>query len=178
MFFCEHRCRRAVCVSLRGFTSRSEIMRRAHPEPRRGFVLPLALFMLLVIALLAAILLEGAVQDLRAARGDLAGARAAAAAGSALTDLLGSRPDSTILVRPRGAVSVSVAGAGPETTTVTQQSLGAGTLRVTAAARIWSGGAHADALLLGFMRIVTDSAGPPGTLRYRHLPGWWWAPLP
>jgi Tfp pilus assembly protein PilX len=153
-------------------------MRLARPEPRRGFVLPLALFMLLVIALLAAALLEGAVQELRTARGDLAGARAAAAAGSALTDLIASRPDSALLALPRGSISTSVAIAGAETTAVTLQAMGAGTVRATTVARVWAGGARADASALGFVRIIPDSAGPPGSLRYRHLPGWWWAQLP
>ncbi len=150
----------------------------ARPDQRSGFVLPLALFMLLVIALLAAILLEGAVQELRTARGDVAGARAAAAAGSALTDLLASTPDSALLNRPRGSASTSIVVAGAETTSVTVEALGAGTVRVITAARVWSGGARADASALGFVRIITDSAGPPGSLRYRHLPGWWWAQLP
>jgi hypothetical protein len=153
-------------------------MRRARPDPRGGFVLPLALFMLMVIALLAAVLLEGAVQELRTARGDLAGARATGAAGSALTDFIASTPDSAVLNRPRGSLSTVVAIVGAETTSVTVQPLGAGTLRVVAAARVWSGGARADASALSFVRIVTDSAGPPGSLRYRHLPGWWWAQLP
>jgi hypothetical protein len=153
-------------------------MRRALPDRRAGFALPLALFVLLVIALLAAALLEGAVQELRTARGDVAAARAAGVAGSALTDLLGSRPDSALLGRPRGSASTYAIVAGAETTAVTVQSLGAGTVRVVAAARVWSGGARADAAELGFARIVADSAGPPGTLRYRRLPGWWWAQLP
>jgi hypothetical protein len=153
-------------------------MRPAHPDRRGGFVLPLALFMLLVVALLAAVLLEGAVQELRTARGDVAGARAAAAAGSALTELLASAPDSALLNRPRGSLSTSIVIAGAETTSVTLGPLGGGMVRVVAAARVWSGGARADASALGFVRIVTDSAGPPGSLRYRHLPGWWWAQLP
>ncbi len=153
-------------------------MRRARPDLRRGFVLPLALFMLLVIALLAAVLLEGAVQELRTARGDVAGARAEAAAGSALTNLLASRPDSALLARPRGTTSTATAVAGAETTTVTLQSLGNGAFRALSTARVWSAGVRADASALGFLRIVPDSAGPPGSLRYRHLPGWWWAQLP
>jgi hypothetical protein len=145
---------------------------------RGGFVLPLALFMLMVIALLAALLLEGAVQELRSARGDVAGARAQAAAGSALADFLASRPDSSLLARPRGVTSAGSSPIGAETTRVSLQSLGNGLLRVTAGARVWSGGVRGDAANLGFVRIVPDSGGPPGTLRYRRLPGWWWAQLP
>lgn len=145
---------------------------------RRGFVLPLALFMLTVIALLAASLLEGSVQELHTARGDVAGARARAAAGSALSDFLATRPDSALLARPRGVTASASSPAGAETTWVTVQSLGSGTIRVIAGARVWSGGVRGDAANLGFLRIVPDSSGPSGSLRYRRLPGWWWAQLP
>jgi Tfp pilus assembly protein PilX len=145
---------------------------------RGGFALPLALFMLMVIALLAAILLDGAVQELRIARGDLAGSRAQAASGSALADLLASRPDSAMLGRTRGAISGASSGTGAESTTVAVQSLGNGIMRATASARSWSGGVRGDATTVAFARIVADSAGPPGTLRYRRLQGWWWAQIP
>ncbi len=134
--------------------------------------------MLIAIALLAAILLDGAVQELRIARGDVAGSRAQAASGSALADLLASRPESALLARPRGAISTASIAAGAETTTVAVQSLGNGLIRMSASARIWSGGQRGDAASLGFVAIVPDSAGPPGALRYRRLPGWWWAQLP
>jgi hypothetical protein len=165
-------------VNPRCCTSPSETVPRARPDLRRGFVLPLALFMLLVIALLTAILLEGAVQELRTARGGVAAARAAAAAGSGLTTLLVSRPDSTTLVRPRGSLSAATTVSGAETTAVTLQSLGSGTFRAVSSARVWYGGVRADASVLGLIRILPDSAGPPGSLRYGRLPGWWWAPLP
>jgi Tfp pilus assembly protein PilX len=145
---------------------------------RRGFALPLALFMLTLIALLAALLLEAAVQELRIARGDVAAARAQAAAGSALSDALGATPDSAVLALPRGAISISLAAAGAETTRVAVQALGNSVVRVTATARAWSGGVRADAGHMGFVRVISDPFGPPGTLRYQRLPGWWWAPIP
>lgn len=158
-------------------------MRPARPDRgrravRRGFALPLALFLLLVISLLAALLLDGALQELRTARGDVALARAQAAAGSALADLLSSRPDSSLLAVPRGGTIASSAFSGPDTTRLTVQSLGGGLLRVTAAARSWAGGVRGDASNLGFVRVVPGSGGPSGALEYRRLPGWWWAPVP
>jgi len=134
--------------------------------------------MLIVIAAVGAILLDGAVQELRIARGDVAGSRAQAASGSALADLLAARPDSALLARPRGAISTTSIAAGAETTTVVVQSLGGGLFRMAASARVWSGAVRGDAASLGFVRVVPDSAGPPGTLRYRRLQGWWWAQLP
>ena len=134
--------------------------------------------MLLTMALLVALLLESAVQELRVARGDLAAARAQAAAGSAIADLLASAPDSALLALPRGATSAGTRAAGPETTRVSLQSLGAGIVRVTASSRYWVGGVSADAASLSWARIIPGSVGPPGGLRFRRLPGWWWAQLP
>ena len=134
--------------------------------------------MLMVTALLTALLLDAAIQELRIARGDVAVARAQAAAGTALADLLDSSPDSGQLTLPRGVVASSTAAAGAETTHVTLQSLGNGMLRVTASARNWTAGVRGDATNVGFARIVPDSSGSPGSLRYRRLPGWWWAQLP
>jgi hypothetical protein len=141
-------------------------------------VLPLALFTLTLTALLAALLLQGAVQELRVARGDVAAARAQAAAGSALADLLASQPDSVLLARPRGIASQTSSMAGAETTRVTLQALGNGLFKVTAGARAWYGGVRANASTTGFARILTDSMASPGGLRYRRLPGWWWAQIP
>jgi Tfp pilus assembly protein PilX len=145
---------------------------------RGGFVLPLALFMLTVIALLAALMLQGAVQELRIARGEVAGARAQAAAESALSDALASIPDSAMLALPRGALSAAPGATGSETTRVALQSLGNGIVRVTATARAWSGGVRADGTNAAFVRIIPDVTGPPGRLRFRRLPGWWWTPIP
>jgi len=135
--------------------------------------------MLTVLALLVAMMLEGAVQELRMGRGALAAARAQSAAGSALADLLNARPDSAMLARPRGALTTAVVSPpGAETTAVALQALGAGMIRATASTRIWSGGVRADAASMVFARIAQDSAGPPGSLRYYRLPGWWWVQLP
>ncbi len=134
--------------------------------------------MLMMMALLVALLLEGAVQELRMARGDVAAARAQATAGTALSDLFATRPDSAMLASPRGVTALSSVAVGADTTWVALESLGGGLVRVVASARSWSGGARADAANLGFARIVADSAAPPGTLRFQRLPGWWWAPVP
>ena len=151
------------------------------PRPaaaRRGFVLPLALFMLTVIGLLAALLLEESVADLRIARGEVAEALAEAAAESALSDALDATPDSAALAVPRGTITPAVIAAGAETTRVAVQSLGGGIMRVTVAATAWSGGVRGDASNVAIMRIVADPFGPPGSLRYQRLPGWWWARNP
>jgi hypothetical protein len=125
-----------------------------------------------------ALLLDGAVQELRTSRGDLAAARAQAAAGTALADFFASGADTALLAAPRGAAATSTRAQGAETTRVSLQALGGGLLRVTATARFWSGNVRADAVVLGLARLSADSAGDPGRLRVRRLPGWWWAQLP
>jgi Tfp pilus assembly protein PilX len=145
---------------------------------QRGFVLPLALFMLTVLGLLAALLLEDSVAGLRIARGEVAAVRAEAAAGSALSDALGATPDSATLALPRGTIMPAFAAAGGETTRVAVQALGSRLVRVTVAARVWSDGVRADAARVALMRIVADPSGAAGSLRYERLPGWWWAANP
>ncbi|MFI5233469.1 MAG: hypothetical protein ACHQSE_13250 [Gemmatimonadales bacterium] len=145
---------------------------------RPGFVLPLALFMLTVLGLLAALLLEDSVAELRIARGEVAAARAEAAVGSALSDALAATPDSAMLALPRGAIAPALVAAGAETARVAVQVLGGALVRVTVAARAWSGGVQADASNVALMRIVPDPLGAPGSLRYERLPGWWWARNP
>lgn len=147
-------------------------------DARRGFVLPLSLFMLMVGALLVALLLDGAVQELRTSRGDLAAARAQAAAGTALADFFALGADSALRAAPRGSTATSTRASGAETTRVSLQALGGGLVRVTATARFWSAGVRADAAILGLARLTPDSAGRSGSLQLRRLPGWWWAQLP
>jgi hypothetical protein len=60
-------------------------------------VLPLSLFMLMVVALLVALLLEGALQELRTSRGDLAGRPGRR--GTALADFFAVGADGALLPR-------------------------------------------------------------------------------
>ena len=145
---------------------------------RGGFVLPLALFMLTVMALIAALLLQASIEELRTARGEVAAVRAQAAAGSALADLASAAPDSGALSLPRGTAAPAVLTVGGDTTQVVVQALGGGVVRLAAAARAWFGGVRGDAANVAFLQIVPDSGGVPGALRYRRLPGRWWAPIP
>jgi Tfp pilus assembly protein PilX len=145
---------------------------------RAGFALALALFALVVLTLLVGLLFDAGVQEVRMARGQVASARAQAAAESAFADLLDSRPDSGLVLATRGTARQST-WAGPEDTAlVVLQALGTATVRVVITAHAWSGAIRADAGAVAFLRVLRDSAGPPGTLRFQRLPGWWWAPIP
>jgi hypothetical protein len=134
--------------------------------------------MLTVMALFAALLLESSLHELRIGRGDLAGARAEAAAESALGEFFATHPDSSVLVRPRGAASTSINAAGADTARLVVQSLGNGWFRLAAFGRSWAGGVRADAGSAAFVRLLSDSGGPPGSLRFRRLPDWWWTQIP
>jgi hypothetical protein len=145
---------------------------------RCGFALPLAILALIVLALLVALLLDGAVQQLRGSRGDVALARAQGAAESALADFLSAPVDSAFAVLPRGGVRPSLLIDSGDTVRVSVQALGGGLLRVVTTARTWSLGVRADAGTFALLRILTDSLAAPPALRFRRVPGLWWAPLP
>jgi len=152
------------------------------PEPartaRRGVALPLALFVLLLLALLVALVLDSAVQDLRIARADVGVARAEAAVESALADLLAAPVDSAFLVLPRGAARQSVATVGGDTARVAVQPLGGGLARVVAMVRSSAAGVRADAGAVVLLRAERDTTAHLGGLRFRRLPEWWWVPIP
>ena len=148
------------------------------PSPRRhGFALPFALMVLVVGAMLVSLILDAGVQELRTARGDLAAARAEAAAGSALADLLAAPPDSSFALLGRGAGIQSVLVSGADTARLTLQALGGRLARVVVTARSWSGGVRADAGTLAFLEL-SPVAGLPGVSHFSRIPGWWWAVYP
>ena len=148
------------------------------PSGRRsGFALPFALMVLVVGAMLVSLILDGGVQELRTSRGELAAARAEAAAGSALADLIMTPPDSTFASLSRGAGIQRVLVSGADTARLSLQALGGSLARVVVTARSWSGGVRADAGALAFL-LLSPVAGPPGPSHFSRIPGWWWAVYP
>jgi Tfp pilus assembly protein PilX len=145
---------------------------------RPGFALPLALFALVVVTLLVGLVFDAGIQEMRVARGQVAMARAQAAAESALADLLDSPADSGLLVAPRGTARQSTFAGRMDTALVVLQVLGGATVRVVITARAWSGALRADVGTVAFLRVLRDSSGSPGALQFRRIPGWWWAPIP
>jgi hypothetical protein len=141
-------------------------------------VLPLALFAVIVLALLVALLLDAAVQDMRIARGDAAEARARGAVETAMADLLRSVPESSLLSVPGNVVRRPMLAEDADSAFVTLQPLGAATVRAVVTARGWAGPMRADAGAIAFLRVVRDSGAVGGPLSFRRLPGWWWAPNP
>ena len=144
---------------------------------RSGFALPFALMVLVVGAMLVSLILDGGVQELRTSRGELAAARAEAAAGSALADLFAAPPDSAFASLSRGAGIQTVLVSGADTARLTLQALGGSLARVVVTARSWSGGVRADAGALAFLEL-SPIAGPPSSSHFSRIPGWWWAVYP
>lgn len=145
---------------------------------RRGFALPLALFALVVLAMLSAFLLDGALQEVRISRGDVALASAQAAAETGLADVLVAPADTSLSSTARGTLWQSVAAHGADTVRVTMRFLGGGLIQTITSARSWSLGVRADASTLALLRVQPDSAPGSATLRFHRLPGWWWARVP
>ena len=145
-------------------------------EPSLGFALPLVLLALIALVLLTAILLDEDVQELRAARGDVAMSRAEAAAESAFADLLSSDIDSGLVGAARGWRRSSLVAAGGDTVRTELQALGGAMFRLVVGARSRSAENRADARNVLFLRLRPDSGGGTSGLRFQRLPGWWWAP--
>ena len=142
----------------------------------RGFALPLALIALAALSLLTAILLDEDVHELRAARGDMALARAEAAAETALADLLAAPADSGLLNAARGSRRDSAVTVGSATVRLELQGLGGAICRLVVAASASSGENRAAVRNVVFLRLRPDSGVGATGLRYQRLPGWWWAP--
>lgn len=145
---------------------------------RRGFALPLTLFLLMVVGLLVGLLLDAGVQELRVARGGLVAVQAQAAAESAIAGIMASPADSGLLSASRGQARQSLIASARDTVRVTLQALGGGMVRVVAEARAWSGAIRADSRSISFLRVRADSGRGAVVLRLRPLPGWWWAQIP
>jgi len=150
---------------------------RAGPG-RRGIVLPLALLVLVAVALLAALLFDAGVQEVRAARGGVAAARAMAALERALADLMTAPLDSAVLAPTPGTVTRTVNVGPGDSADVVVQAIGRGTVRVVIRAGAREARARAAEGVVAFLRVVADSSEGVPVLRLRPLPGWWRAPLP
>ena len=72
----------------------------------------------------------------------------------------------------------SVTASGRDTVRVSVQALGSGLVRVVTSARSWAAGVRADANTLVLLRVLADTGAPSHPLKYRRIPGWWWAQIP
>ena len=151
---------------------------QARRGARRGIVLPLALVVLIAVALLAALMFDAASEELRVARFDVGRVRAASAMDAVLADLIGSPGDSDLAAMQVGGAKRATIAAGDVSTAVTMQVLGGSLLRLTVVASVTSGRVRARQGTVAFVRMVTDSTTGVRTIRLRPLAGWWRSPLP
>ncbi len=142
---------------------------------RSGLALPLALMALVVVALMGAMVLDAALQDLRLARAGRAQITAQGLAESALAPQVEGATDSSWLRAAPGSVRQQKVAVGRDTITLTLLRLGGRFVRVSSAARSRVGGSRGDAGMVAYLLITGDSAG---ALRLQRVPGWWWAPDP
>jgi hypothetical protein len=145
---------------------------------RCGVALPLALLVLVVVALFAALLLDSALQEMRTARGSTAASRAQSALESALAATITEPVDSIGAQLVAGASRDRVWSTSGDSVAVRVQSLGGSLRRVVATATAVTGSARAVAGAVAYLRVTDDSASAGGDRRLRPVIGWWWSTNP
>ena len=150
-------------------------MRREPPTEggRRGFVVALALLVLVAVALLASLLFEAGIEELRAGHADLARVRAASLVEEGLADIVAPPADSTLAGMPRGGWRRRTSATGNDSTLLSLQALGGSVFRITVESRVIAAGARARQWTVAFVRLTVDSAGGRRTFRMRPIDDWW-----
>jgi hypothetical protein len=136
------------------------------------------LVVLVAIALLAALLFDAGVEELRAARSELVRVRAASAMDGVLADVIGTAGDSALEAMPVGGSQRATFAAGNDSTDVSVQAIGRSLLRLTVVARVTAGRTRARQGTVAFVRLVADTTGGVRTIWMRPLASWWRSPLP
>jgi hypothetical protein len=144
---------------------------------RRGFAVPLAVLVLIVLALLAALGIDAALGALRTGDAASVEARAVARAESGLAKAFVQPLDSA--ARRLAAGSPLFAFVDPEidTVIVRAQVVEPGVTRVTATAVARRGRFRGIAGRYAFATIVADSPSSAGAI-LRPLPTRWWTAIP
>lgn len=145
---------------------------------RRGIALPLALLVVLVVAMFAALLLDTSLQAVRSGRAGVSAIRAQVALETALAAALAAPVDSGGRSMAPGVAWDSSWAAAGDSVHLRVQSLGGSLRRVVATATAGAGDARGAAGALVYVRVVADSAGSLVRWRLRPVSGWWWSPIP
>ncbi|HVZ48471.1 MAG TPA: hypothetical protein VG916_06790 [Gemmatimonadaceae bacterium] len=144
---------------------------------RRGFAVPLAVLVLIVLALLAALGIDAALGALRTGDAAAVEARAAARAESGLAKAFVQPLDSAARRLAAGSALFTVVESDPDTVVVRAQVVQPGVVRVTATAVARRGQFRGIAGRYAFATIVADSAPMAGAI-LRRLPSRWWVAIP
>lgn len=153
-------------------------MRVAPPDWRRtGIAAPLALVVLVAMALLSTLFVDAALGELRAGSASLATARVGLTAEGALAEGLAVLLDSAVVARPPGALLFTQQAPGADSVVTTGRIIQSGVaeIRVTAISR--RGGFRVLAGRVAFATIAPDSLHA-GAFGLRPLPAQWWVATP
>lgn len=146
--------------------------------PRRpGFAVPLAVLVLIILALLAALGIDAALGELRTGTASLVEARAGALAETGLAKALVQRLDTAARHLAAGSVLFVVLEAQPDTVMAMAQVVEPGVARVTVSAVARRGALRGIAGRYAFASIVPDSVVATETV-LRPFAERWWVSLP
>ncbi len=144
---------------------------------RSGVAAPIALAVLIALALLSALFIEASLADRRAGRAALGAVRASAVAETALERGLAYRLDSAAASGPVGAVLLHAQIGGVDSVETTIRRLQPGLMEVRVRVSTRSGGFRVVVGRVAHVRLRPDSLAPYG-LALQPLPGHWWVATP
>lgn len=152
-------------------------MARLDRSVRLGFAAPLAIVMLIAVALLALLMLEGALGEMRAGSAIASEARVAGKAESALAGVLARRFDTSVVSLPQGSVVVDEATGGADSVRSMVQLAGGGLARVIVRVQSAGPGVRVFAGRDAFA-VLRPHPSVPGELVLQPLAGNWWLSTP
>jgi hypothetical protein len=144
---------------------------------RQGFAAPLAVTLLIAIALLVFLLLESALAELRAGSAAAAEARVVAAAETMLAQALTWRLDSGVLAHPAGTLLRTESGSSPDSTVARVESLATGLARISVTAQSRNSRIRVFVGIRALVRLQTAPASPAEVIM-APLPDNWWVAVP
>jgi hypothetical protein len=144
---------------------------------RPGFAAPLAIVMLIAVALLALLMVEGALGEVRAGSAVAAEARVIRRAETVLAEMLARGFDSSVVSLPSGSVLLHESTGGPDSAFAVIQLAGGGIARVAITVRSAGSGVRVFA---GRQAFVSLRPNPDvhGELILSPLAGNWWVTTP
>jgi hypothetical protein len=144
---------------------------------RTGFAAPLAIVMLIAVALLALLMIEGALGELRTGSAVASEARIAGKAETALAALLATTFDTGVVSLPAGTVVLDETTGGADSIRSVIQLVGGRVARVLVRAHSATPGIRGFAGRQVFVKLRPNPAAP-AELVLEPLAGNWWVMSP
>ena len=152
-------------------------MRYPDVRHRDGFAAPLAVVTLVASSLLALLLLEAALGEVRSGAAEIAEARVTAAAETALTDALARRLDSSVLQLAPGSLVWQQSSVSRDSVVARIQVLGGAVARIVVTARSREPRLRVFAGIRAYVSF-RPSLIVPGEVELAPLGADWWAATP